>query len=42
MDDNKRLQRMIREAHVQRSATGAPGRMPGDLWLGTAALFGKA
>lgn len=43
MNDNVRIQRLIREAHVQRSADVgiALGEFLADLWIGTAEMFGK-
>ena len=43
MNENVRIQRLIREAHVQRSAEVgiALGEFLADLWIGTAEMFGK-
>ncbi|APV48287.1 hypothetical protein BWI17_00485 [Betaproteobacteria bacterium GR16-43] len=43
MDSNIRIERLIREARVQRSAhVGiALGEFLASLWLGTAEMFGK-
>ena len=43
MNSNVRIQRLIREARVQRSADVgvALGEFLADLWIGTAEMFGK-
>ncbi|QJR09776.1 hypothetical protein DSM104443_00826 [Usitatibacter rugosus] len=43
MNENIRIQRLIREARVQRSADVgiALGEFLADLWIGTAEMFGK-
>ena len=43
MNENVRIERLIREAHVQRSAEVgiALGEFLADLWIGTAEMFGK-
>ena len=43
MNETARIQRLIREAHVQRSADVgiALGEFLADLWIGTAEMFGK-
>jgi len=44
MDRNTRIERLIREARVQRSAAigAALGEFLGQLWLGTAELLRRA
>ena len=43
MNENVRIERLIREARVQRSAEVgiALGEFLADLWIGTAEMFGK-